>query len=191
MSKIAQALAKATESTGHTTAPFLTGLPPVEPPGRASKEAELRKARLRWRFWRWLAFIAFPLTAFILWAQFGVGRRPTASGANLQTESKAATAVTEKPVGQVGGGASGASAQSAMETGGEPSAGPKSRVEMEAQVQALVFTALMPGSKPRIVHQGRVIGIGDHVGEEFVFSGIEDGLLVFKDSAGAVYTRRY
>lgn len=191
MSKIAQALAKATESTGHTMAPFLRGLPPTEPPGRESKEAELRRARRRWRFWRWLAFTAFPLTAFILWAQFGVGRHPAASGANPQTEQKAAAAVTAKPAGQVESGASGDAAQGATETGGEPSAGPKSRAEMQAQVQALVFTALMPGSKPRIMHQGRVIGIGDHVGDELVFAGIEDGLLVFKDSAGAVYSRRY
>jgi hypothetical protein len=181
MSKIAQALAKATESTGHTTAPFLTGLPPSEPPGRETKEAELRKARLRWRFWRWLAFIAFPLTALILWLQFGDARRKPAGGVKPDTKVEVASTTVKSTV----------PVSAAEAEAPESSSVTRSRAELQAQLQAMVFTALMPGARPRIVHQGRVIGTGDHVNEEFTFTGVEDGLLMFKDSTGAVYSRRY
>lgn len=189
MSKIAQALNKATERTGHTTAPFLTGLPPTEPPGRESKEAELRKAKRRWGFWRVVAFIAFPITVFVLWMQFSdlwrqaaapVGKSQTALEAGVAAKS-AESALAQGPA---------APAASAV-PGVEEKAGPKSPEQMQAQVQALVFTALMPGTRPRIVHLGRVIGVGDKVDEDLVFAGMEEGMLVFKDEAGTLYRRRY
>lgn len=189
MSKIAQALTKATERTGHTTAPFLTGLPPAVPPGRESKEAELRKARRRWGFWRGVAFIAFPSTVFILWIQFGDLWRQTAAPVGkykTELEAEAAAKSAESSLAQ------GPAAPAVpVVPGAEEKAGPKPLEQVQAQVQALVFTALMPGTRPRIVHLGRVIGVGDRVGEDLVFAGIEEGMLVFKDGAGAVYRRRY
>ncbi len=187
MSKIAQALTKATERTGHTTAPFLTGLPPAEPPGRASKEAELRKAKRRWGFWRVVAYVAFPLTVVVLWMQFGDALRQAVfpagkSGKDLEAEV-AAKSAEPAPVA--------ATSAAAVVSGEEEKGGPKSPEQVQAQVQALVFTALMPGPRPRVVHLGRVIGVGDKVEDDLVFAGMEEGMLVFKDGAGTVYRRRY
>ena len=189
MSKIAQALTKATERTGHTTAPFLTGLPPIEPPGRASKEAELRKAKRRWGFWRVVAYVAFPLMVFVLWMQFSdLWRQGAAPVGKSKTELEAEVAAKSAESALAQGTA--ASAVPVV-PGAEEKAGPKTPEQVQAQVQALVFTALMPGPRPRIVHLGRVIGVGDKVEDDLVFAGMEEGMLIFKDGAGTVYRRRH
>lgn len=179
MSKIAQALAKATERTGHTTAPFLTGMPPRELPGRETKEAELRKARIRWRFWRFLAFTSFPITALILWLQFGGTRNhkpdmPTTAAAE---EFKSTSAMGAQNTNRV-----------AIQTDLKPDA---TREELQARVRAFVFTALMPGARPRVVYKGRVIEMGDHIDDDLIFGGLQNDQLIFKDAAGEIYLRRY
>lgn len=201
MSKIAEALAKAKERTGHTTAPFMSGAPVASPEAVAKKEAAFRRARRIQRFWLVLSSVALVLTALIIWTRLDemkivrVGEaedgaagisdvRGAASVANPVGPSRVEL-VNEAPVAVVLPPGNGEA------TGANALAGPAPKAELQAAVNALVFTAVMPGERPRLMYKGRIVGAGERVEGELVFAGIHDGRLVFNDANGAIYLRRY
>lgn len=217
MSKIAEALAKAKEQTGHTTAPFLRGEAPANS-GTISdtKLAILRKAKRARIFWMVLAPCSLALTLFVLWSRWDeifpaapapapepaapglsapVKTTPTQAAAPEQAEVVAHTGrvVVDAPVAVVLPPAPDPTASAAGPTDAPappPPAIPP-RPEIAVAVGNLVFTAVMPGEKPRLMYRGRVVGVGERVEGEIIFAGIVNGSLVFNDSRGAVYTRRY
>ena len=65
------------------------------------------------------------------------------------------------------------------------------RADTYRTVNELVITAVLPGEKPRLMYQGRIVNAGEPVGEELVFAGVQDGQVVFNDRRGAIYVRRY
>jgi hypothetical protein len=195
MSKIAEALAKAKERTGHTTAPFMSGAPVTPVAVSEKKAAALRKARRLQRFWLVLSSVALVLTAFILWERFGdieppeaVKNTTTPSGEVSSPVSERPSRlelVTEAPVPVV------LPTENAGEAGSVAGTAPEARGELQAVVNAWVFTAVMPGERPRLMYKGRIVGVGERVEGELVFAGIHDGRLVFNDAQGAIYQRRY
>jgi hypothetical protein len=197
MSKIAEALAKAKERTGHTAAPFMTGATALPAEILARKEAALRRARRLQRFWLLLSSVALVLTGFILWTQFSQedyagGRDVPAAGAqvsepapNSLVQSSRIELVTEAPVPVVL-----PTETSEVPESGE-GAGPAPRLELQTMVNDFVFTAVMPGERPRLMFNGRIVGVGERVAGELVFAGIHHGRLVFNDAQGAIYLRRY
>jgi hypothetical protein len=70
-------------------------------------------------------------------------------------------------------------------------AGPVPRLELQTMVNGFVFSAVMPGERPRLMFHGRIVGVGERVSGEIVFAGIHEGRLVFNDAQGAIYLRRY
>lgn len=200
MSKIAEALAKAKERTGHTTAPFMSGAPVAPALMSEKKAAALRKARRVQRFWLVLSSVALVLTVVIIWTRLDEAKQggvpePAAGAATAASGERAPTAnpagpsrvelVTEAPVAVV------LPAEGGETAGANGSAGAAPKVELQAEVNALVFTAVMPGERPRVMYKGRIVGVGERVEGELVFAGIHDGRLVFNDARGAIYTRRY
>ncbi len=199
MSKIAEALAKAKERTGHTTAPFLLGTPAVSVDVLAKKEAALRRARRMQRFWVALSSLALALTAFIIWTRLqdmkAARMSDTATEGAEAVASEAAPVsgapsrvelVSEAPLPVV---LPTASEEAGLARGEETPAAP--RLEVQAEVNALVFTAVLPGERPRLMYKGRIVGVGERVEGELIFAGVHEGRLVFNDAAGAIYLRRY
>jgi len=196
MSKIAEALAKAKERTGQTTAPFMFGAPVQSEEAVAKKNAALRRARRLQRFWLVLCSVALGLTGFVLWVQFAeeIAKAPgesaappvevSVSGFQAPAKPSRIVLVNEAPVAVVlpdeAGNAAGASAVIA----------PAARLELQALVDAWIFTAVMPGERPRLVYKGSIVNVGQRVEGELVFAGIHDGSLVFNDARGVIYLRR-
>jgi hypothetical protein len=173
------------------------GSPVAAPELAAKKEAALLRARCIQRFWLVLSSVALVLTAIIIWTRLddmkkegapqpagGVQAAP-AAGEPVRTPVAPSRVelVSEVPVAVVlppdDPAAQGLSASA------EP------RAEVQAEVNALVFTAVMPGDRPRLMYKGRIVWAGDRVEGELVFAGIHDGRLVFNDARGAIYLRRY
>jgi hypothetical protein len=65
------------------------------------------------------------------------------------------------------------------------------RADLQAQINGWSFAAVMPGERPRLMFQGRVVGVGQRVEGDIVFAGIQGEWLVFNDNRGAIYQRRY
>jgi pyruvate/2-oxoglutarate dehydrogenase complex dihydrolipoamide acyltransferase (E2) component len=186
MSDIAQALAKAKERTGHTTAPFLaSGVGPSPAGARpTASEIALRKARARQRFWVTLVIIALPLTGFVLWMRLG----------DEDAASKAAAGPVPAGAESVVASHPPATAEPARPApSGPPAVNPAATpdVRLIAAVNELSISAVIPGNPTRIMLSGRVVRAGDVAEGELVFVGIADGMLQFSDSRGALYTRRY
>lgn len=188
MSQIAQALAKAKERTGHTTAPFMT---PGSTPGHpvASNGAATAAAKPKTRnpqiFWLIVGCVSLPLTGFVLWSQLGneapasaPALPPSASAEGSTTPAKNAPAPSSaKPAPRPSVATSGAT--------------PTQRPEIAALVASLPISAVMPGDPPRIMLSGRVVRVGQIVDGELTFAGIADSQLRFTDAKGVVYTRYY
>lgn len=203
MSKIAEALAKAKERTGHTTAPFMSGAPVASPESLAKKEAALRRARRIQRFWMALSTVALVLTVIIIWTRLDDVKpglvTPPSSGSGAQAAADtsrggatpvALPAVPSSRVESVGDVPVAVVLPSDKDdAGAADKVAP--RVELQAEVNALVFSAVMPGERPRLMYKGRIVGAGDRVEGELVFAGVHDGRLVFNDARGAIYLRRY
>ncbi len=188
MSKIAEALAKAKERTGTTTAPFLTGQTAQIAAQQKAKQEALRKARNHQRLWLILLSVAAVLTAVMLWTQLGSPQEelpPLAAAATRPPEPAPApepTTATEAP----------AVLALPPRAGGTPAeAGPEPRADTYRMVNELVITAVLPGEKPRLMYQGRIINAGETVADELIFAGVQDGQVVFNDRRGAIYLRRY
>jgi hypothetical protein len=78
---------------------------------------------------------------------------------------------------------------------GEPGLSAVARAEQRAEiaewVAALPVSAVLPGTTPRVLLEGRIVQAGEVVQGELTFTGVQDGVLVFTDARGALYTRRY
>lgn len=188
MSKIAEALAKAKERTGGTAAPFMGGAPILTAEAAAQKKASLRRARRRQRFRLILSAGALLATALILWLRFEDELRVkpvSTSGAESASEAPASAESPRRvePVNQAPPTVILPSTEGGMAI--EP------RLTTQGEVDALVFSAVMPGERPRLMYRGRIVNVGERVAGELVFAGIHDGRLVFNDAQGAVYLRRY
>jgi hypothetical protein len=211
MSEIADALAKAKERTGHPSAEFLTGgeigarLPSVE-----RKAALLKQARLRQRFWLVLSSVALVLTALL------IGYRVVEIREELAAEEMATVAVPVVAPAAVQSGPQVWTLESpppavvnqvermdhapvavvlppvAENTDGVHAAHVvPPRADFQAQINGWSFAAVMPGERPRLMFQGRVVGVGQRVEGDIVFAGIQGEWLVFNDNRGAIYQRRY
>lgn len=186
MSKIAEALAKAKERTGTSTAPFIAGHPPSVPGGGPSDPATariLKKARDRQRVWIALLTVAVALTAFVLWDQLR-GVRDLLAKDEAQPELPVdANPYSTDPF---------ASPVDAADAPASPPANLAApRPELYDTVNLLVITAVLPGERPRLMYEGRIIAVGDTVSGELTFAGIHEGRVIFRDQRGALYARRY
>ena len=184
MSQIAQALAKAKERTGHTTAPFATaggvpGAPTTQ--GTATTEA-LRQAKNRLRFWLVVALVTLPLTGFVVWIQI----RTLAP-----VETTAGSSTTVAPSAETSSASNAPATVPAKAAPPPPVKVVAPRPEIAQAVTNLAISAAMPGDPARIVLAGRVVRAGEVIEGGLTFVGIVDGHLQFNDAAGAVYTRRY
>ena len=210
MSEIADALAKAKERTGQTTTEFLAGGLEGARARAEKKEAMLRQARLRQRFWLVLSSVALVLTALL------IGYRVVEMRAELAAERVVIAPVSDPAVTQVSAGGAVWTRESpppavvnqvervdqapimvvlppaaADEPGVAPVRGVSPRADLQSQINGWSFSAVMPGERPRLMYQGRVVGVGQRVEGEIVFAGIQNEWLVFNDSRGAIYQRRY
>lgn len=187
MSQIAQALAKAKERTGHTTAPFMVpgaAVPNHDSARAAAVAAALRRAQIRQRFWIAVVVVALPLTGFICWTQMRPSTVPLAKSPHVPAPPAAGAGSSAAVVEPAVGGSRSASSQST-------SAAPAQSLEVIRQVNDLAISAVMPGDPARIMLAGRVVRAGQAIDSGLVFSGIVDGVLQFADTKGAVYTRHY
>lgn len=176
MSNIAEALAKAKERTGTTSAPFL--LPNVARPVAPIKnDAVLRKARIHHGFWVALLSLALVGTAFVIREKLN----------SVEAYGPGDTAAQTAGVPQENHGTGSPTAVSTPVARDLPA----TREDLYRTVNELVFTAVLPGEKPRLLYQGRIINIGEAVEGQLVFAGTHDGLIEFTDRRGARYTLRY
>lgn len=200
MSQIAQALAKAKERTGHTTAPFMVpgsvAVPPLDTERAAASAAAIKRAQLRQRFWIGLVVVALPLTVFICWIQIRNGSAASAAETATASSSSAVAASPEaagsgslagKGTGKVIASSGGARPGADASRGGTAAQNP----ETLQLVGKLSISAVMPGDPPRIMLAGRVVLAGQPIEGGLVFAGIADGFLRFTDANGVVYTRHY
>lgn len=206
MSQIAQALAKAKERTGHTTAPFM--VPGIPAPAReaeraAATAAALRRARMRQRIWIAIVAVALPLTAFVVWTRVrdeaprSPGQPATSAAVETIASSSGSASGASAGVGgaapasavRTGEPARGAPLPSAKANSAKPAAG--QRPELIQLVTGLAISAVMPGDPARIMLAGRVVRAGEAIDGGLTFAGIADGQLRFTDAEGVVYTRHY
>lgn len=88
--------------------------------------------------------------------------------------------------------AAGASAQTAAPVTLSASALAAKFAKNDTAVRQLNISAVMPGEQPRIMANGRVYQVGDMIiPPEISFAGTNDGQLVFTDTTGNRFTRRY
>jgi hypothetical protein len=186
MSKIAEALAKAKERTGTTTAPFLIGQTGLIAAQEKAKQEALRKARNHQRLWVALLSVAAVLTTVMLWTQFGASNaKQNAPMVAAAQQPAPAPAPPPEPAGPP------ALVLPARNGAGPAAPAVEPRADTYRTVNELVITAVLPGEKPRLMYQGRIVNAGEPVGEELVFAGVQDGQVVFNDRRGAIYVRRY
>jgi pyruvate/2-oxoglutarate dehydrogenase complex dihydrolipoamide acyltransferase (E2) component len=164
MSKIAEALAKAKERTGTTTAPFVTGHQAANPaPARAFQDNN--------RLWLAILSLVFLGIAGVIWMQLKPVALPEEVVAPAPTEITATAPVVPAP----------------------PAAppAPTPRADLVTVVNGLVISAVLPGERPRLMMDGRIIQPDESVDPELVFAGVQDGHVLFRDARGAVYSRKY
>jgi hypothetical protein len=175
MGKITQALVKAKERTGQTTAPFPLGddaLAKIQ----LDREKALRKARRSRIFWSILAPPALALTLFVLWSQIKEVRRPTGAASTPSVIVPPAAGVASPPP-----------------PNGKPpeDSAPKPSKALQDTVDDWIIGAVQSGENPRMIFEGRIIHIGDPVNDELTFAGVVGDEILFRDSVGSVYRRKY
>lgn len=195
MSEIANALAKAKERTGQTSAPFLVpGAAPVaiDPTRAAAAAAAIRKARRTQRFWIVLIVLTLPATAYLVWSRLRPETTPTlslpATGLGDSSASAPGLSATEPTTSQSHSSPTHAGSSPAQSSD-RPS--PVQKPDFVTRVSALSVSAVMPGDPPRVVIGGRILRQGQALDDDLTFTGVANGQLLFTDSRGAVYTRRY
>jgi hypothetical protein len=165
MSQIANALHKAKERTGLTSAPFMV-------PGHAPVIVVPPKVKNVQHIWILLLSVVIVFGGLSMWysGRFNLSGTdstpPPATNQNQTTGSG-----TEKPT--------------------KPDTEPVSKSETQDIVNSLVISAVMPGSTPRIMMKGHVVSVGQEAESGLTFAGIQGDKLMFTDSGGATYTRRY
>lgn len=172
MSQIAQALAKAKERTGLTTAPFAV-------PGQGVKPSAPPQVKNNQRTWVVLLSIVVVVGGLSLWYSSGFGSSAPGGVSGGTAGDLASTT-------GAGAGSNG--------TANSPRSGDMAPIpvpEIQDAINSLLISAVMPGEQPRIMFQGRVIGVGQPVDGNIIFAGIKSERLVFTDADGAVYLRRY
>jgi hypothetical protein len=170
MSQIAQALAKAKERTGLTTAPFAA-------PGQPVKPAAPVKVKNTQRIWVALLSVVIVVGGLSFWYS---GRY------SLETEPVISDARPDpSPVAKTTSGNSTTGSTNPAVTDLQP------RPEIQDIINSLAISAVMPGQQPRIMLQGRVVSVGQPVDGTIIFSGIKSERLVFTDEEGITYLRRY
>ena len=197
MSEIANALAKAKERTGQTSAPFMVpgaASVAIDPARAAAAAAAIRKARRTQRFWFFLIAITLPATAVLVWTRLrpnptseitlpDSGLSPASTNSDAGSSSNTAENISQSP---------GTTATTSQAQGTTPTSHtPAPRPDLMTRVTALSVTAVMPGEPPRIVIAGRIIRPGQALDADLTFSTVSNGQIVFTDSRGAIYSRRY
>lgn len=182
MSKIAAALAKAKERTGTTTAPFITDQVAQRAALEKAKQESLRKANKRQHRWIVLLSIAAMLTAGLFWEKL---KQPAVTPPQVIPEPAPVKEPEPEPVQPPPLNLPPRDGAAATMATPEPSS------DLYLSVNELVISAVLPGEKPRIMHQGRIINVGEKISGELVFAGVQDGQIVFNDQRGAIYLLRY
>ena len=70
-------------------------------------------------------------------------------------------------------------------------AAPAPSAALTEKVRTLPVSAAVAGASQKAVIAGKVYLPGDHVTDELVLQEVYPGLIVFRDAAGALYTRRF
>jgi len=168
MSQIAQALLKAKEHTGLTAAPFArkgqVPVPVVVPPQVKNTQ----------RIWTISLSVVIILGVSTAWFSYRVNNAPEVTS---EVNAPLANSALKEPANQ---------ADPAKVTGVM-----KPQTETQDLVNALVISAVMPGEVPRVMIQGSVFRAGQVVEGSLKFTGIKDDVMIFTDSNGVNYTRRY
>lgn len=193
MSDIANALAKARAHTGYTAAPFVTAA------RKPMASAPAAKSTRNWHIYRLVGATALvACTAIVL----GMKLKRSTPPAN-QAATGAAPTIEQGPAIVGHGTLSYPAATLQVPPAGALPAGPAHvptlasnsgaapRPEVANRVSGLPITAVMPGAEPRFLLDGQVVHAGTKVDAELVFEGLQDGMLVFRDTRGARYGRRY
>jgi hypothetical protein len=190
MSEIANALAKAKERTGQTSAPFLVpGAGPafMDPARAAAAAAAIKKARRTQRFWFILIALSLPATAYLVWSRLRPETEPVVASADMTPADIQDLGTSPSTASTTGQNAPTSPTHSLV-----PAAPlPNPRADLITRVSALSVTAVMPGDPHRIVIAGRIIRQGQPLDADLTFANISNGQIVFNDARGAVYSRRY
>ncbi|MCU0792854.1 MAG: hypothetical protein MUE42_08405 [Opitutaceae bacterium] len=166
MSRIAEALAKAKERAGPTTAPFMANT------NATDAEKQLARARRHQRFWVTLLSLAAIGASVLIWQRLdnpSAESAPAAPAASSQASTPVPVALPSAP--------------QAVDGAPDPAT---ARI-----VQALAITAVQTGERPRLLLQGRLVGLGETVAPGLIFSGLRDHHVLITDTRGAVYERKY
>jgi hypothetical protein len=170
MSRIAEALAKAKERAGPTTAPFLAN---SAAPDAAS---QLARARRHQRFWVTLLSLAAVGAGVLIWQRLDDVPVSSATHASASAPAAHSSASAPEPV---------APPPSERLAPGEPDPA-TARI-----VLALPISAVQTGERPRLILQGRLVGIGEPVAPGLIFTGLRNQHVLITDANGAVYERKY
>jgi hypothetical protein len=168
MGNITEALAKAKLQSGQTQAPFLSDAVAKAQAARAKKLRRARRARI---FWTILAPLAFIASVCLIWTE--IKGKKVESRVPIEPQ-EVVVITTAKPQIQ----------RNSPKT-------PIPSPELQEVVNGWVLGAVLPGTSPRIVFKGRILRIGDAMDSELVFTGLEGQEVLFKDTDGSIYRRRY
>lgn len=176
MSQIAQALSKAKERTGLTAAPFMV------PGAPAPKPVPTKPIPNTQRAWVVMLSIIMVVGGVAIWYSgvFSLDQFRSDDPVATTTSTATTQATSTNP----------ATTTTTTGTTGTPAQTPV-RTEIQDMVNSLLISAVMPGDQPRIMLQGRVVGVGQPVDTDLTFSGLKGDRLLFTDRDGGVYTRRY
>jgi hypothetical protein len=166
MSEIAAALAKAKAQA------VQDGLGEA---ARAQRDAAQRRLehKRRW-FWGVLGGVVLLAGLGLSLLQLSAGTKPEERIEAAAAKPAAVAQIVAEPVAQEAGNAS----------------GPTPRAGIQAVVDQLSFTAVIPGASPRLMYEGRVVNVGEGLAGELIFQGMEGEVLIFKDRFGAEYRRK-
>jgi hypothetical protein len=174
MSRIAEALAKAKEKAGDISGSTAAN-GAINPLPNKSAERLLIVARRRQRFWIAITILVLPLSIFATWTHLKennlLGPR-SAEKSPSTSKDKTRLADDAKAL--------------ASEAGGKQNLGSA----FARRVDLLPISAVMPGEPPRIMVHGRIFRLGETVENGIVFTGIQNGELIFTDTDGAMHKRR-
>lgn len=176
MSQIATALAKAKDRPG-TQAPFMVG-------ANAGRSAAAVAAKKRFSaniIWGIVLALSVGTAGTVYWMS-----RQADDAAVAEPAAPAASAVAALEPMSANGGIV------APGTPTTPAAALARMTRNESAVRQLSISAVLPGEQPRIMANGKVYHVGDIIlPPEISFAGTDNGQLVFTDTSGNRFTRRF
>lgn len=179
MSRIATALAV---SRGADPEQSVSELTPAVAPAEATPPAAPRFSRRLLLIAVSGGLAAFLLAGLLLWLLLRAEEPAGEDWVRRTTRRIAPKAVAPAPASQP---------EPAAPAAAELPAEPVPSEEIARVVQELSITAVASGSAPRAYIAGKVYYVGDEIAPGLRLAEIADGVLVFRDAAGAAYPRRF